>query len=231
MKNLFTDIETIPSQKEGALDDILKNVRPPAQYKKPESIQKWIDDNAEQVAVEQWKKTALEGISGEICSIAWAFDDEEVHAVTRVDRDDPEKDLLEGFFAGLEQKILDGQGQYPDWKWIGHNILDFDLRFLFQRAVILGVIPPVRLPVDARHGSERVYDTMKAWAGWKGYAKLETILEACGVFIEAPAGLDEIDGSMVWDLFQSGQVAKIREYNKLDVLRVRELYRRLTWVR
>ncbi|WP_284692740.1 3'-5' exonuclease, partial [Escherichia coli] len=34
--------------------------------------------------------------------------------------------------------------------FIGHNIAEFDLKFLFQRAVVLGVKPPKVIPFGAR---------------------------------------------------------------------------------
>ena len=43
MTLLFLDIETIPSQKPNAKDDI--KIEAPGNYKKPASIQKWIDEN------------------------------------------------------------------------------------------------------------------------------------------------------------------------------------------
>ena len=47
--------------------------------------------------------------------------------------------------------------------WIGHNIVSFDLRFLWQRCLVLGIRPPVPLPLEGRDGI--VTDTMIEWAG------------------------------------------------------------------
>src|SRR3546814_4351137 len=49
--------------------------------------------------------------------------------------------------------------------FIGHNITGFDLRFILQRAVILGVQPPLNIPFGARPWDESVFDTMTQWAG------------------------------------------------------------------
>jgi hypothetical protein len=228
MHELTIDLETIPDQRPGAIDRYLEMVKPPGRYSKPESIAKWMEDNAEAAAVENWKKSALHGIAGEIVSIAWAFDDDPVDAIIRP-HTEPESLLLHKFFDAIRERITVGEGRYPTIRWIGHNLLGFDLRFLFQRCVILGVEPPVRLPVDARQGSDKVYDTMIAWEGWKGFVKQDALIEALGIEIETEEGLEEIDGSMIWDLVQAGRLDVVRKYNKLDVERSRKIYRRMTW--
>lgn len=229
MRNLFFDIETLPDQREGALDVVLQDIHPPAQYKKPESIEKWMKENAEAQAVEQWKKTALKGIAGEVCSIAWAFDDGVIKAATR-DEQKSEAWVLSRFFSDLSDEIRPGEGRYPNLRWIGHNIIGFDLRFLFQRMVINELMPPVKIPINDRHGSRHVFDTMVEWAGWKEWAKLDDIYYALG--IETEEGYDdviEVDGSMVWDLWQAHRFGLIEDYNCYDVEKVRQVYKRLTW--
>ena len=107
--------------------------------------------------------------------------------------------------------------------------MSYLLRFLFQRCVILGVEPPVVLPVDARQGSDKIYDTMIGWGGWKGFVKQDALVDALGIEIEAEEGLMDIDGSMVWDLVQAGRLDVVRKYNMLDVEKCRMIYRRMTW--
>lgn len=225
MHELFIDLETIPDQRPGSIDRYLEMVKPPGRYSKPESIDRWMKDNAEAAAVENWKGSALHGIAGEIVSIAWAFDDEDVDCGIR-SHTDPESLLLHKFFDAIHEHAMLGEGRYPTIRWIGHNVLGFDLRFLFQRCVILGVEPPVKLPVDARQGSDKVYDTMLAWGGWKGFVKQDALVEALGLEFEDEEG---VDGSQVWDLVQSGQLDVVRKYNMLDVEKCRKIYRAMTW--
>ena len=224
MLELFIDLETIPDQKPGAIDEYLLDIKPPGQYKKPESIEKWMENNAEAAAVENWKRSALHGIAGQICSISWAFGDEGVDGCIGT-----EGGVIRGFFNAISDQIKLGEGRYPTIRWIGHNVIDFDLRFLFQRAVINNIKPPCRLPMNARHGSDHVYDTMKAWEGWKGYVSQDDLIHALGIELEAPDALMDVDGSMVWDLYQAGQFDTILNYNKLDVEKCRAIYRRLKW--
>jgi predicted PolB exonuclease-like 3'-5' exonuclease len=226
MKKLFFDIETIPDQREGALDKYLLDVHPPGNYKKQESIDAWMEKHAEAAAVENWKKSALEGIAGQICSIAWALDDDDPMAVTANNRKS-EANLIEEFFAWIHLNVQPGEGRYSRIQWIGHNVVDFDIRFLYHRAVIYDLKPPCVIPINERHPGKHVFDTMKEWSGWKGYEKLDNIADALNLSYDSKVG--EIDGSMVWDLYQAGQYNKICEYNVLDVIKTRDVYRRLTW--
>ena len=217
--NLFIDLETIPSQAEGALEDASALVKVPANYKKPEAIEKYRQTHAE----EAYRKTALQGIAGEICSIAWAFDSKDICVCTR-DETTSEGDLLQCFFYDL--RFDDGRGEFQRITWIGHNLINFDLRFLKQRSLVNRIRCPVHIPADARHGSNNVFDTMKEWAGWRGYVKQDTLYAALG---GPPFENDTMDGSQVWDLWKDGKFDELSEYNKRDVEKLRFIYNAMVW--
>ena len=229
MRKLFFDIETLPDQSEGALDEIIQTIRPPATYKKPESIQKWMEENAESMAIETWLKTGLNGIAGEICSIAWAFDDGPVKCATRDDQK-TEAYVLNTFFADLRDETKPGEGAFPSYLWVGHNIIEFDIRFIYQRLVINGIQPEIQIPINDRHGSRHVFDTMVQWSGWRDRAKLDDIFYALQIDLgEEWDDVIEVDGSQVWDMFKAGLYEKIARYNCYDVEKTRQVYRRMTW--
>jgi 3'-5' exonuclease len=48
---------------------------------------------------------------------------------------------------------------------VGHNIFDFDLKFILKRSVIHGVRPSVELSF-ARYRNQPIYDTMMEWERW-----------------------------------------------------------------
>ena len=226
---LYTDLESIPDQREGAFERYLDQVKPPGQYKKQDSIDKWLAENAEAEAEKDYLKTGLTGLHGEICSIAFALDDSEIIQVGRTNMGHESELLLEFWdeLGAMAEKLTPG-GQMPRLQWIGHNVIDFDLRFLKQRSIVNGIKPPFLVPADAKHGGDWVFDTMKEWAGWRGYVKQDELIEALG--IEVPDTIaQDVDGSMVWDLFKAGEFETIAEYNRLDVWRVREIYRRMTF--
>ena len=216
--NIFLDIETIPDQREGALQKFLDNVTAPGQYKKADSIEKWIAENGPAAAEEQYHKTSLQGIAGEIASIAWAIDDGEIDGHIRLPGES-EGALLDAFFEDVRQGIGNDHSRVC---WVCHNI-EFDLRFIKQRCFVTKTRPTVLLPADAKHGTV-VFDTMKAWTGWKGYVSQDALCEAFGI-----KGKSGMDGSQVWAAYQAGRYEDILDYNKDDVRIVRELYRRMSW--
>jgi len=63
------DIETKPSTDDVVIQRIRDSIKPPAQYKKPESIEKWIKENGEAKAQELIDRTALDSSSGTIFCI------------------------------------------------------------------------------------------------------------------------------------------------------------------
>ena len=225
MTKLFFDLETIPDQSDGALERARDRIAVPKNYRKPEAIEKYKIDHGE----EAWKKTGLAGISGEICSIGYAFDDGPIYSVTRGDTIgvDEEHDMLGVFFGTIMERSKDGEGAHQRIEWVGHNLIEFDLRFLKHRCLVLGVNPGMNIPADARHGQGSAYDTMKEWTGFRGYVKQSALQE---VFkIEEDKSLSDMDGSQVADYWSAHRFADIGLYNRDDVRVCREIYNRLTW--
>ena len=216
MNKLFLDIETIPCQRDGALDEIRATIAPPGTIKKAESIADWMVLNADTAAEEQYRKTSFDGAKGEICCIGWAVNDEPVQTTYR-DLHQSESVLLMDFFAA--------QGVDKSWQIIGHNVISFDIRFLYNRCVINSVRPSFNLRQDERYNGGKVYDTMLAWAGWGNRISLKNLSAALGVKVKS-AGLD---GSKVWDYVQAGRIKEVADYCAEDVEATREIYRRMTF--
>lgn len=226
--NLFLDIESIPSQSKAVRAEIEAGISPPASYKKPETIDAW-ERNEKPAAVEEaWRKTALSGDRGEIVCIAWAFDNRRVESASRL-LDTSESFLIRHFFGALNEAVYSEQGRPQSVTFVGHNVKDFDLRFLFQRAVIHGIRPPIHLPHDARYNGDRVFDTMTAWAGWGQRISLARLCTALGLPMKGDEIGEEIDGSMVWDFVKAGRIDEVSAYCRGDVERVRAAYKRLTF--
>jgi len=216
---LTLDIETIPSQQPGLKERIRETIKPPGNISKADTIAKWMTENTESAAEEAFRKTACDGTQGEIVCISYAIEACGVRNVWR-DLNGSETDLLYDFFRDVREMIGD---QLPFF--VGHNILGFDLRFIFQRCVIRGVKPPFPLRQDARYNGDHVFDTMLAWAGWGNRVKLATICEVLGI----PVKSDGIDGSRVWDAVLAGNADRVAAYCNEDVEATREVYRRMTF--
>lgn len=245
--NVFFDIETIPDQTPGAkeafIKDSIENFKAPSGLTKTQAlIEMGIDPKssegkfmaadvaksewekmfapirAEAVGVENWRKTGLDGAQGEIFSLAWACGSEKVQGLHRV-LGDCEREFLAEAFECMAASL----GNLKPF-FVGNYIGGFDLKFLFKRAVILGVKPPFPLPHYGRH-EQHYYDLQQAWEGYNGRASLDSICKAIGI----PGKPDDIDGSKVWDFVEAGNYQKVMDYNILDVEETRDVYNRFTF--
>ena len=99
----------------------------------------------------------------------------------------------------------------------------FDVRFIWQRCVILGVPVPNWWPIDAKPWDQnRLQDTMLMWAGATGRIGLDRLCRALGI-----PGKADMDGSMVWDAIRDGRINDVVEYCDSDVERLRNVHRRI----
>ena len=107
---------------------------------------------------------------------------------------------------------------------VGHNILGFDLPFIFQRCLINNI--RVRPFVDLSEFHVRgVFDTMHHWwLGSKRFISLDDIAWALGI---ESSKTKEAEGSKVFEMYQADKLAEIREYNLNDVRVTRKVYERM----
>lgn len=212
------DIETIPDQRPGAADAARSRVAPPANYKDPVKIAAYIEAKAD----EAWRRTSLDGSYGEIIVIGYALGDDEPTAIYR-DTLQPgsEKALLEGFWEMLDERLV------PDPTWVGQYVAAFDLRFLWRRSVIHGIIPSRKLPINAPPWSREVADVSYMWTGERGRGvKLGDLAEILGL----PTPKGDMDGSMVWDAFQEGRIGEIVDYCVGDVETARAAFLKMSFL-
>jgi hypothetical protein len=129
-----------------------------------------------------------------------------------------EKQALEeflGFISGFDAETDE---------IVGHNVIGFDLPFIFQRCLVnnIAVRPFVNLADFHVRG---VFDTMhRWWLGGKRHVSLDDIAWALGIESSKTA---EVEGSKVFELYQAGKLAEIREYNLNDVRLTRKVYERM----
>jgi len=139
-----------------------------------------------------------------------------------IDRDGVEQDEKQTLLGFL--KLL-GHFDPENDEIVGHNIIGFDLPFVFQRCLVHCI--PARPFVNLGEYSMRgVFDTMRQW--WlgdrRGRVSLDDIAWALGIESSKTA---EVEGSKVFDLYQAGKLAQIREYNLNDVRVTRKVYERM----
>lgn len=111
---------------------------------------------------------------------------------------------------------------------VGHNIYNFDLRFIYKRSIVCGVRPSVELSF-ARYRNQPIYDTMCEWEKWnlRDCISLDRLARVLG--FESPK-TDECNGSRIAELYAAGQHRMIRDYCMKDVETTHRIYRRMTFV-
>jgi hypothetical protein len=129
-----------------------------------------------------------------------------------------EKRVLTGFLNLLKDFDPDTD------EIVGHNILGFDLPFIFQRCLVNNI--NVRPLIDLSEFRVRgVFDTMHHWwLGSKRFVSLDDIAWALGIESSKTA---EAEGSKVFEMYQADKLAEIREYNLNDVRLTRKVYERM----
>lgn len=237
--NIFIDIETIPAQDpaiiaglrfdaQADLDAALAAVKAPGNYKDEAKIAAFAAEARTKLTAEHeanieaaYLKTSFDGGSGQICVIGWAVDDEPPQSV-QIDVGDgaDEPFVLAHFFAAI------GALHRPTnrMRFIGHNHVAFDLPFIWKRAMILGIKPPGFLPRNPKPWDDSVFDTMTEWAGVRDRISMDKLCRALGI-----PGKGGMSGADVWPMVQAGRIAEVAEYCKMDVIRTRNIFRRMTF--
>ena len=196
-----------------------------------EQLQRYLED----IAAEEERCYALGSLSatsGRVLSIALhvgpipgldfvgleQHSSEFVFGIDEAGVEQPEKKTLSDFLALMNN--FDGESD----ELIGHNIIGFDLPFIFQRCIVNGlkVRPFINL---ADFNVRGVFDTMhRWWLGARRTVSLDDLAWALGI---ESSKTSEVEGSKVFDLYQAGKLNLIREYNLNDVRVTRQIYERM----
>lgn len=221
MSYLYIDIETLPTQNPDAIVEIAATVKPPASLKKVDSIAEWTAKERPAAIDEAVAKTSFNGGYGSVCVLSFAWDDEVVGCVDRRPvMEWTEAEMLQSAFDIIAHQAKSRASYQP--VIVGHYVADFDLRFLWQRAFVLGVKMPAWWPRDPKPWSKEVHDTMQMWAGAKGTISLDNLCRALGI-----PGKDGFDGSMVAKAWANKEYDRVAEYCKDDVERVRAAHKKM----
>jgi 3'-5' exonuclease len=218
MRRLFLDIETLPAGEKNheALKYLFEKKR--AKKNKKENCENIVD-------FEQYLLgTSFDGTFGRILCIGYAIDDQPIDCLCY---DQDEARTLKEFWEIVESISLPGDNRYQDYgvQFIGHNLIDFDMRFIYQRSIVNKIEPAYDISF-ARYRNYPMYDTMKEWIKWaNSNVGLESIALALGI----PTPKEGIDGSQVYQFYQAGKIKEICEYCKRDVECTREVYKRMVF--
>ncbi|QKS31326.1 MAG: hypothetical protein HT579_21790 [Candidatus Accumulibacter similis] len=228
---IYLDIETLPSMAPGAIEQVRATIRPPANYKKPETIAAWWADEGEAAVDRAWRRQALDAAFGELCAVGFADDDSEPASLVR-EPNEPEHHFLQRALAGV-QALVDqwsavdaGGNPWPagDPFFVAHNA-PFDLGFLQRRCWVHGIRAPFPLPVSGRSGRD-FGDSMALWTGSpRECISLDLLCRTLGI----PSPKAHGDGGDVLGWWQAGDLERIRQYNADDVRAGRACWHRLTF--
>lgn len=197
-----------------------------------EQQQRYLED----IAAEEercYELGSLSAISGRILSIAihvgsipgmnfaeiFGGDREYVFGIDALGNEQPEREALTSFLNLLRDFDCDTD------EIVGHNILAFDLPFIFQRCLINNI--PVCPFIDLNnYNASGVFDTMRCW--WfgdrRGRVSLDDLAWALGI---ESSKTEAVEGSKVFELYQAGRLSEIRDYNLRDIRLTRKVYERM----
>lgn len=228
MKRIFLDIETLPTVEENRR--FVEKKLDKSLFRRGEILS--ADDYAERAEF-YFRETALSGSLGRLLCIGLMIDIDgqaQKSCVCGQDKETGEFHLDEARTLRQFWNYLNRINFNPNTDWIvGHNILSFDLPFLYQRSMICDVKPTRRLlegkPWEL---ANYIYDTMQAWQMGKcrDFVSLDELALAFG--LKSPKA-GAVNGENLFEAFLSGRHSEIREYCLADVGCVRELYYRMTF--
>ena len=161
------------------------------------------------------KKLSLSAATAKIICLCYAIEPTLTHSIEVLQGE--ETDIIKNFWQVAADCNL----------FVGHNILDFDLRFIYQRSVIHQIKPSRDIPFT-RFRNAPVFDTMQEWSKWgREHVSLDSLTKALGI----PSPKENLDGSKVYPHYRAGKLMEIIEYCKRDVETVRQVYHRLTFAK
>lgn len=197
---LFFDIETIPAPAD------LRSVAIEAERKKARNREIAGDDET------LFRSSTFSGDFGRIFCIGFALNDEPAKIISG---DEPE--ILKTWWEVARDANV----------FIGHNIIEFDLPFIYKRSIIYKVKPTQLLPVK-KFSTENIFDTTKEWSRWDNFS--QTSLHNLAIALGLPSSKSEMDGSMVYDYYLKKRYEDIYAYCLLDVDLTRKIYKRMLFL-
>ena len=216
MTILTFDIEAIPSDNPEVIAKIAERIKPPANYKKPETIKQWMDENYDNELKQAVAKTTLDGAYGKVACISWTHGGDEIKTAHTI-------------YANEELAIRVFY-EYISRNWVkefcGHNIHGFDLPFLKHRSMVLGIKPPRILlnAMNIKPWNDCIQDTMLMWSSDKNkMIGLDTLCWILGIESNS-----EMDGSEVAETWFANPQKVIGKCEN-DVRKTKLVYERMTF--
>lgn len=216
---LFLDIETVPQY--SSYSEMPESWRSLWDIKAGYIIRNREDETFESV----YSRAGIYAEFGKIICISCGF----VQGIG-----DQKKMILKSFAGDNEQLILHEFAEMIR-KWssheqrylCGHNGKEFDFPYLCRRMIINNIAIPFILDVSGKKPWEVNHlDTMELWkfGDFKNYTSLNLLALSLGI----PTPKDDIDGSMVWEVYwKERNLQRIITYCQKDVVTVAQILLRM----
>jgi 3'-5' exonuclease len=212
-KILFLDIETVPTYELFELA--------------PDNIQKlWSEKVKNQVTAEVtpaslYRRAGIFAEFGKIICISVGFISGSSFRVKSFAGHD-EFTLLNEFGNLLSRNYSSADAQL-----CAHNGKEFDFPFMARRMLIHGIsLPPILNLAGKKPWEVKLLDTMELWkfGDFKNFTSLNLLATVFGI----PTPKDDIDGSMVYDVYyKEKDLDRIVVYCQKDVFTVAQIFRKL----
>jgi uncharacterized protein YprB with RNaseH-like and TPR domain len=160
---------------------------------------------------------ALSALTGQVLAIGYrTIEKKIIHGIGEPWTDGSimtERDVLEKFWHFYKQLRAASR------QMVGFNIKDFDIPYIVQRSIILGIVIPSSLFAQGKYLDSLFVDLRTTWLGgqYNGKGSLDAICKACGI----GAKTEGVDGGMFADLWNGSPEdrTKAKEYllNDLDM--------------
>lgn len=213
---LFLDIETVSGYK--TYDEL------------PDNFKKLWDKKASFIGEEGegpasvYKKAGIYAEFGKIICISVGFifkNEGKLSVRIKSFAGDDEKKLLLDF-----KELIKTFSQKKDFSLCAHNGKEFDFPYIARRMLINGIELPSVLDIAGKKPWEvRFADTMELWkfGDFKNYTSLELLAAVFNI----PTPKDDIDGSMVGDIYyEENDLSRIIKYCEKDVITIIQLFLR-----
>ena len=211
---LFLDIETVPQYP--AFDDAPAPIRQLWEKKSKQLIK---DDTETPDTI--YRQAGIYAEFGKVICISCGYFSQGRKLRIKSFAGDDEKATLLEFSVMLNKFFSRGDKQL-----CAHNGKEFDFPFLARRMVINDIPLPAVLDTPGKKPWEVNHlDTLELWkfGDYKSYTSLLLLATVLGI----PTPKDDIDGSMVWDVYWNEKnLPRIVTYCQKDVLTIAQIFLR-----
>lgn len=216
---LFLDIETVPQHPSF---ELVPNDWKDLWSKKAEAL---LRNREDETADSIYPRAGIYAEFGKIVCISCGY----------IQGTADQKKIILKSFAGDNEKLLLHEFAEMLQKWsanepkylCAHNGKEFDFPYLCRRMIINNLPIPGILNVAGKKPWEVSHlDTMELWkfGDFKSYTTLNLLAHSLGV----PTPKDDIDGSMVWEVYwKEKNLQRIVTYCQKDVVTVAQIFLRM----